>query len=212
MFKLCAIVCLFGGSFGFSENQSKPGGRIVGGSDANIEDFPYQISLQSYEQHVCGGSIISSIHILTAAHCTDGNSASQLSIRAGSSYHRSGGVVMKVSRIFQHPRYSGSTIDYDISILELAKTLTYGVTIKPISLTSSDPTSEGRSIDCVVSGWGRLWENGPLPEQLQRVDVHLFSRISCKSFYGSSKITDRMICAGTQFGGMDSCQGNFGIF
>lgn len=210
MFKLCAIICLFGGSFGFSPNQSKPDGRIVGGSDANIEDYPYQISLQYYGSHICGGSIISTRYVLTAAHCTNGHSASALNIKAGSTYHRNGGQNLKVSRILQHPQYRDSTIDYDISILELATTLTYGDAIQPISLSSSDPTSKDHIIDCVVSGWGMLWENGPLPDQLQRVDVHTFSRSSCKNFYGSSKITDRMICAGSSFG--DSCQGNFGVF
>lgn len=47
-------------------------GRIVGGSDAIIDDFPYQVSLQYTGKHYCGGSILSKTIILTAAHCTDG--------------------------------------------------------------------------------------------------------------------------------------------
>lgn len=47
--------------------------RIVGGDIATIGQFPYQVSLQSYNEHICGGSIISSTHILTAAHCVDDN-------------------------------------------------------------------------------------------------------------------------------------------
>lgn len=46
-------------------------GRIVGGQDADIEDHPYQVSLQQYGAHICGGSIISPRHVLTAAHCTE---------------------------------------------------------------------------------------------------------------------------------------------
>jgi trypsin len=43
----------------------------VGGEDANINEFPYLVSLRYYEEniHFCGGSIISKWHILTAAHC-----------------------------------------------------------------------------------------------------------------------------------------------
>lgn len=44
---------------------------IVGGNNAMGGQFPYQISLQYYGQHICGGSIISSTQILTAAHCVE---------------------------------------------------------------------------------------------------------------------------------------------
>lgn len=45
-------------------------GRIVGGDVVDIVDYPYQISLQSGNSHICGGSIIGANYILTAAHCT----------------------------------------------------------------------------------------------------------------------------------------------
>ncbi|KAL0100723.1 hypothetical protein PUN28_019243 [Cardiocondyla obscurior] len=45
--------------------------RIVGGDIATAGQFKYQVSLQSYDEHICGGSIISNTHILTAAHCVD---------------------------------------------------------------------------------------------------------------------------------------------
>lgn len=47
-----------------------PSGRVVGGVDANVGQFPHQVSLQRQDgSHTCGGSIISSTFILTAAHC-----------------------------------------------------------------------------------------------------------------------------------------------
>lgn len=45
-------------------------GRIVGGKDADIEDFPYQVSLRFLDDHFCGASILSEKYVLTAAHCT----------------------------------------------------------------------------------------------------------------------------------------------
>lgn len=45
-------------------------GRIVGGKDAFIEDFPYQVSLRFLDDHFCGASILNEKYVLTAAHCT----------------------------------------------------------------------------------------------------------------------------------------------
>lgn len=46
------------------------GGRIVGGRDTTIEDFPYQISMRFNGRHTCGGSILNERSVLSAAHCT----------------------------------------------------------------------------------------------------------------------------------------------
>ena len=49
--------------------------KIVGGYNATIEQFPYQVLLivsKGGEMYGCGGSIISDTVILTAAHCIAG--------------------------------------------------------------------------------------------------------------------------------------------
>lgn len=49
-----------------------------------------------------------------------------------------------------------------------------------------------------------------LPTQLQKVDVPIVSRTTCKSNYNDSEVTNNMICAGLTQGGKDSCQGDSG--
>lgn len=51
----------------FGKNKSQQ--RIVGGRRIEIEDAPYQVSLQHDGQHFCGGSLISQRYVLSAAHC-----------------------------------------------------------------------------------------------------------------------------------------------
>ncbi|XP_049820810.1 trypsin-3-like [Aethina tumida] len=183
-------------------------GRIVGGWDVEIDEYPYQASLQYYGSHICGASIIADRWIVTAAHCTDGFSASLLSIRVGSSRRGSGGQVINVAKIHQNPNYNPNTIDYDISILELASDITNPIA-KPVSLPDSSadvPTG----VTAVVTGWGTTSEGGSLPTQLQAVQVPIVSPATCRAAYGTSSITDRMICAGFTQGGKDACQGDSG--
>lgn len=51
-------------------SEAVPLDRIVGGIDANVGQFPYQVSLQRKDgSHFCGGSILNKNFVLTAAHC-----------------------------------------------------------------------------------------------------------------------------------------------
>jgi trypsin len=57
---------------------------IVGGTTASAGDFPFIVSLQRSGSHFCGGTLLNANTVLTAAHCAVGQTASSLSVRAGS--------------------------------------------------------------------------------------------------------------------------------
>ncbi|XP_049941653.1 trypsin-7-like [Schistocerca serialis cubense] len=102
-------------------------GRVINGTEADIADFPWMVSLQILDDHVCGASIISSTWVLTAAHCIY---VCQLyadrhkSMRAGSSSRASGGVRLDVAQMIKHADFQMPTdedpdVDYDIGVIQV---------------------------------------------------------------------------------------------
>ncbi len=59
--------------------------EIVGGTDIEIEDRPWQVALQDKgpEEHRCGGSILGPEWVITAAHCVINRSPDDLRVVAG---------------------------------------------------------------------------------------------------------------------------------
>ncbi|KAJ8918129.1 hypothetical protein NQ315_011586 [Exocentrus adspersus] len=183
-------------------------GRIVGGSSTTIEAHPYIVSILRSGSHICGGAIISSTWIVSAAHCFSG-SVSSFSIRAGSSTRNSGGQVVSASRILLHGSYNSATIDYDIALIQLVSAIT--VTNARAITLASDGTGPSAGTTTTITGWGSLTEGGSAATTLQVVQVPVVSQANCRSAYGTSSITDRMFCAGVLgTGGRDACQGDSG--
>ncbi|KAL4703308.1 hypothetical protein ACJJTC_006671 [Scirpophaga incertulas] len=187
------------------------GGKIVGGYNTTIEDVPYQaylLLLRGIYYYQCGGSIISSSVVLTAAHCLVG--IQRVHVRIGSTLANSGGTMYNTSSYLRHPLYNPLTSDYDVAIVKTQRAMKLdGTTSKVISLPDAG-TEVPTGTDLLVSGWGDTSENGNLSETLMAVNVPTVSLEDCRKAYGESAITERMICAGLPEGGKDSCQGDSG--
>ncbi|PSN50402.1 hypothetical protein C0J52_08570 [Blattella germanica] len=181
-------------------------GRIVGGIPADITNFPYQVSFEWYEQHWCGGSIISPNYVLIAAHCVRGKSLSSIRIRAGTSIKQQGGSIHAISQVVSHPNYVGA--DYDVAVIRVSQPFQYSESVQPISLTSEEPAA---GTPVVVTGWGALEYVGSAPSQLQQVQVNIVDHEECSKAYTKyGGVTAREVCAGVSQGGKDSCQGDSG--
>lgn len=136
---------------------------------------------------------------------SSGVSSENLSVRVGSSYHRSGGSIIRVKQVIQNQRYSSRSLDYDVSLLELAEAVTFTDKVQSIEL----PPSNARIPDgtkCLVSGWGATQNSSESNEILRAAVVPVVNQAKCNRQYGGG-ITARMICAGYDEGGKDSCQG-----
>lgn len=76
--------------------------------------------------------------------------------------------------------------------------------VQPAPLPDGDTPELSAGTSCTVSGWGvtRLY-SAYLSPVLRAVDVEI---IPYCMYYYNYRVNDNMLCAGSRFGGKDSCQ------
>ena len=116
-----------------------------------------------------------------------------------------GGQLRQVEKYFQHEKFDPVTYDYDISILKLSEGLIFGDGVAAVDLPPQSEDDVPGDIMGTATGWGRLSLNGPLPLELQEVDLPTLKPDICRLVYGPS-MTSRMLCAGYIQGQKDTCQ------
>ncbi|XP_053165879.1 transmembrane protease serine 7 isoform X1 [Hemicordylus capensis] len=187
--------------------------RIVGGSDAQEGEWPWQVSLHFGGVAYCGASVISKEWLLSAAHCFQGNRLSDPRIwtaHLGMRIQGKAKFISPVRRIIVHKYYNNRNYDYDIALLQLSTPWldTMKWLIQPICLPpSTHRVHSGEK--CWVTGWGQKHEaDDEISAILQKAEVEIIDQTLCHSTYGL--ITARMLCAGMMSGKRDSCKGDSG--
>ena len=197
---------------------------IVGGREAEPGEWPWQIALihaggDPYDDQFCGGTLISPLWVVTAAHCAEGEQPDDLQVLAG--IHNlvetdPGYARLDVARVIIHPDYGVlNQYDSDIALLELATPAPFrlpSAAALPVAGVALVPESVGAlvGVESTVTGWGnRQPGSGDFPAALHEVEVPIVSNAECTTAYGGA-ITNAMLCAGLPEGGKDSCQGDSG--
>ncbi|CAM2890091.1 serine protease [Saccharomonospora xinjiangensis] len=181
---------------------------IVGGDAVSIKDYPYAAFLvDGRGKQFCGGTVVSSTRVLTAAHCAVAVDESDLGVVVGRErIASSAGDEVSVADVWVAPGYRDPLSGDDIAVL----TLSEPVSVSPARLPrSSDEHLYKPGTMATVVGWGRLFENGPKPGTLHAADVPLVSDSECAATFRSFD-ADTMVCAGYDSGGVDACQGDSG--
>lgn len=179
---------------------------VVGILQAAIDD--------DYTAQFCGGTLIASQWVLTAAHCTL-NQAEQafqpadLHVLVGQRMLRSTeGARIVVDKIVRHPAFDTTTYQNDIALLHLATAT--ASTVVPLATTATAATLP-QVQQAMVVGWG-VTQAGVGADVLQRAQVPLVNTATCRKFYAAYGISlaPNTLCAGYEQGGIDACTGDSG--
>ncbi|XP_058443796.1 trypsin-4-like [Malaya genurostris] len=192
--------------------NAEPLEKIVGGSMAKENAYPWMAALYYNNRFTCGGSLVTDRYILTAAHCvvrlTPARFRVQLLV-----HNRTQPTTNSVERSVKSIKtffFNSLSNNNDIGLLELMFPVTIsGDRLVPICLPpANDNLFEGKM--AIVTGWGKTALGG-LSDTLQELHVPVLSNTNCRrSGYWAFRITNKMVCAGFIEGGRDSCQGDSG--
>ncbi|GJQ80497.1 hypothetical protein Trydic_g12389 [Trypoxylus dichotomus] len=165
--------------------------RILGGTIAENGAYPFMASLRLLpNEHFCGGSIISNLWVLTAAHCMSGQTFSMIKVVVGTNMLDSGGVAARIQRVVMHPGFMDIGVrPNDIALIRLASALTYSNTIAAVTIDMEDPVS---TTDVTVIGWGATIRNGTASNRLRKLSTTTITPVACKRHWPT--VTADKIC------------------
>lgn len=202
--------------------------KIVGGSSASISQYPWQAAVvvspakmsgNAHQRQFCGGSLVTTRIVITAAHCVVGQTAGGVDVVLGrTTLSNSGeGAEIPVQALTYRSNFSGGSAPrFDVGYLVLASPSAQP-TIQIAGATEGGLWAPN-ALE-TITGWGCTVPPGLLTgcgkttttsDTLQAAQVPIVPDSTCNSDYPGLFDATTQVCAGYQSGGVDSCSGDSG--
>ena len=217
---LVMITLLFVGQpLASQASPSKPQPKIIGGSEALPDAWPWMVALirssvsDLFQAQFCGGVLIAPTWVLSAAHCVSGKTNSDIQVAVGAfDLDTFNGPRIAVKRIVTYPGYDPVDITGDLALLELKQPST-----APVLTLFSGKSQEHTPADLqgtlvTAIGWGQADTATTyyFPTKLRQLDLPVVANTLCANEYGTTLLSSQL-CAGYGAGnGKDVCQGDSG--
>ena len=127
--------------------------RVVGGVAAKLHAHPWIAALGYREtggevEYKCGGTLVTSRHVITAAHCVTDQLAvvtlGEHNIRLDND--KASPETFNIANITTHGEYNGRNQDNDIAVITLERDVTFNKGIRPVCLPSTSRNLQGDKV------------------------------------------------------------------
>ncbi|NXY41704.1 PRS55 protease, partial [Ceuthmochares aereus] len=175
---------------------------ITAGRYAKAGEFPWHVSIQSNGNHICGGTIISALWILTAAHCFE-EAPPDLTVVVGGTDLSLPLEEYELDSLILHENFDRMSMQNDIALILLSSPIKFSSKKTPVCLPFIYDIDSWQ--DCWVAGWGST-HAAPASHVLQKAQVKLIGRDLCLEQMPQLEEVENVLCAELERGQRGPCQ------